>query len=156
MYSYLTSSPSTFGRRFSSGTSTSSITIWPVVEALKENFPSILGADSPFIPLKTQATIQNMMEHNFIGRCNSNSNSLVSSLEEAMDHKDHKGLVYTRNLISKNGSHYQKQKTKWRTFIMSSKTMLCACLRLVKILLIPWKYVRIQCTLQRFSTISLV
>lgn len=32
------------------------MTIWPVVEALKENFPSILGADSPFIPLKTQAT----------------------------------------------------------------------------------------------------
>ena len=153
MYIFLTSSPSTFGRRFSSGTSTSSITIWPVVEALKENFPSILGADSPFIPLKIQATIQNMIEHNFIGRCNSNSNSLVSSLEEAMDHKV---VVYTRNLISKNGSHYQKQKTKWRTFIMSSKTMLCACLRLVKILLIPWKYTRIQCTWQRFSTISLV
>lgn len=47
---YITSSPSIFGRRFSSGTSTSSMTIWPVVEALKENFPSILGAESPFIP----------------------------------------------------------------------------------------------------------
>lgn len=50
-----------------------------------------------------------MTECNFISRCNSNSNSLVSSLEEAMDHKV---VVYTTNLISQNGSHYQKQKTK--------------------------------------------
>ena len=49
-----TSSPSTFGRRFSSGTSTSSMTIWPVTEALRENLPSILGAESPFIPCKDE------------------------------------------------------------------------------------------------------
>lgn len=47
---HFTSSPSTFGSRFSSGTSTSSMTISPVTDALKENLPSILGAESPFIP----------------------------------------------------------------------------------------------------------
>ena len=47
---HFTSSPSTFGSRFSSGTSTSSMKISPVTDALKENFPSILGAESPFIP----------------------------------------------------------------------------------------------------------
>ena len=26
------------------------MTIWPVTEALRENLPSILGAESPFIP----------------------------------------------------------------------------------------------------------
>jgi len=54
--------------------------------------------------MTTQTTIQDMMEHNFIGRCDSNSNyRQVSSLEEVMDHKV---LVCTRNLISKSGSHY--------------------------------------------------
>lgn len=40
---------------------------------------------------------------------------------------------------------WQKQKTKRRTFIMSSKTMLCACLTLpvVKTILISWKCMRI-------------
>ena len=42
--------PDTFGNMFSKGTCTSSITICPVMEALRENFPSILGLESPFIP----------------------------------------------------------------------------------------------------------
>lgn len=46
----LTPSPEALGSRFSSGTSTSSIRIIPVAEALRENFPSILGVDKPFIP----------------------------------------------------------------------------------------------------------
>mmetsp|Transcript_18076 Transcript_18076/g.25277 ORF Transcript_18076/g.25277 Transcript_18076/m.25277 type:complete len:249 (+) Transcript_18076:179-925(+) len=43
-------SPVTFGNKFSSGISTSSMTIWPVIEALRLNLPSILGAERPFIP----------------------------------------------------------------------------------------------------------
>ena len=62
-----TSSPSTFGRRFSSGTSTSSMTIWPVTEALRENLPSILGAESPFIPCKDKTKKRTLC--NFIFRC---------------------------------------------------------------------------------------
>lgn len=46
----LTPSPEALGSRFSSGTSTSSMRIIPVVEALRENFPSILGVERPFIP----------------------------------------------------------------------------------------------------------
>ena len=42
-------SPLTLGSMFSSGTTTSSMKIIPVVEERKENFPSILGAVSPFI-----------------------------------------------------------------------------------------------------------
>ena len=42
--------PLTFGSIFSSGTLTSSMKIMPVGEALKENLPSILGADNPGIP----------------------------------------------------------------------------------------------------------
>ena len=42
--------PDTFGNMFSKGTCTSSITICPVMEALRENLPSILGLESPFIP----------------------------------------------------------------------------------------------------------
>ena len=45
----LTASPSTFGRRFFSGTRTSSMTICPVSEALSENLPSIFGVLKPFI-----------------------------------------------------------------------------------------------------------
>lgn len=85
---YVTSSPSIFGSTFSSGTSTSSMTIWPVVEALKENFPSILGAESPFIPFWKQTTTETMTELNSLGRCNSNLNySQVSSLKEAINLK---------------------------------------------------------------------
>jgi hypothetical protein len=51
--SYLTFKPSTFGKRFSSGTSTSSIWIIPVLDIRKENFPSILGVSSPFDFLST-------------------------------------------------------------------------------------------------------
>lgn len=47
----LTARPDTWGSRFSSGTSTSSIRIIPVAEALRENLPSILGVLNPFIPL---------------------------------------------------------------------------------------------------------
>lgn len=47
----LTARPDTWGSRFSSGTSTSSIRIIPVAEALRENLPSILGVLKPFIPL---------------------------------------------------------------------------------------------------------
>jgi hypothetical protein len=50
---YLTFRPSTFGKRFSSGTSTSSIWIIPVLDIRKENFPSILGVSSPFDFLST-------------------------------------------------------------------------------------------------------
>lgn len=46
----LTASPDTFGSRFSCGTSTSSIRIMPVADALSENFPSIFGVEKPFIP----------------------------------------------------------------------------------------------------------
>lgn len=46
----LTASPDTFGSRFSCGTSTSSIRIMPVADALSENLPSILGVEKPFIP----------------------------------------------------------------------------------------------------------
>lgn len=46
----LTARPDTLGSRFSWGTSTSSIRIIPVADALSENFPSILGVDKPFIP----------------------------------------------------------------------------------------------------------
>merc|ERR1719357_262586 len=42
--------PETLGSRFSWGTSTSSIRIMPVADALKENLPSILGVEKPFIP----------------------------------------------------------------------------------------------------------
>lgn len=45
-----TANPEMWGKMFSSGTSTSSITICPVSLALRENFPSILGAVNPFIP----------------------------------------------------------------------------------------------------------
>lgn len=45
-----TARPETFGSRFSWGTSTSSIRIMPVADALSENFPSILGVEKPFIP----------------------------------------------------------------------------------------------------------
>jgi hypothetical protein len=46
----LTPRPLILGSRFSSGTSTSSMTIIPVTEALRENLPSILGVDKPFMP----------------------------------------------------------------------------------------------------------
>ncbi|XP_034750264.1 glutaryl-CoA dehydrogenase, mitochondrial-like [Etheostoma cragini] len=46
----LTPRPETLGSRFSSGTSTSSMTIMPVAEALRENFPSIFGVERPFMP----------------------------------------------------------------------------------------------------------
>ena len=46
----LTPSPDTLGKMFSSGTTTSSMTICPVMLALRENFPSILGVLSPCIP----------------------------------------------------------------------------------------------------------
>lgn len=42
--------PDALGSRFSSGTSTSSMRIIPVAEALKENFPSIFGVERPFMP----------------------------------------------------------------------------------------------------------
>lgn len=45
-----TPNPDAFGSRFSSGTSTSSMTICPVELARSENFPSILGQLRPFIP----------------------------------------------------------------------------------------------------------
>ena len=45
-----TFNPVTCGKRFSSGTETSSINIDPVVEARNENFPSIFGAVKPGIP----------------------------------------------------------------------------------------------------------
>jgi hypothetical protein len=38
------------GNRFSSGTSTPSITISPVIEALSDNFSPIFGADRPAMP----------------------------------------------------------------------------------------------------------
>ena len=50
----LTFNPVTWGSKFSSGTTTSSINIEPVVDARNENFPSIFGAVSPSIPLKTK------------------------------------------------------------------------------------------------------
>ena len=50
---YLTFKPSAFGKRFSSGTSTSSIWISPVLDIRRENFPSILGVSSPFDFLST-------------------------------------------------------------------------------------------------------
>ena len=43
--------PFAWGRRFSSGTKTLSITISPVMEARSENLPSIFGVLRPFIPL---------------------------------------------------------------------------------------------------------
>lgn len=46
----LTARPETLGSRFSWGTSTSSIRIMPVADALRENLPSILGVAKPFIP----------------------------------------------------------------------------------------------------------
>lgn len=49
-FSPLTASPDTLGSRFSSGTSTSSMRIIPVDEALRENFPSIFGVERPFMP----------------------------------------------------------------------------------------------------------
>lgn len=45
-----TPKPITLGSIFSSGTSTSSMAICPVMLALSENFPSIFGAVRPFIP----------------------------------------------------------------------------------------------------------
>lgn len=48
--SALTARPETLGSRFSWGTSTSSIRIMPVADALSENLPSILGVAKPFIP----------------------------------------------------------------------------------------------------------
>ena len=42
--------PVTFGIRFSSGTRTLSITISPVIDALRDNLPLIFGAVKPFIP----------------------------------------------------------------------------------------------------------
>ena len=45
--------PSTLGNICSSFTKTSSITICPVTEALKANFPSIFGALSPSIPFSS-------------------------------------------------------------------------------------------------------
>lgn len=47
---YHTPKPMTLGSIFSSGTSTSSMAICPVMLALSENFPSIFGAVRPFIP----------------------------------------------------------------------------------------------------------
>lgn len=46
----LTARPETLGSRFSWGTSTSSIRIMPVADALSENLPSIFGVAKPFIP----------------------------------------------------------------------------------------------------------
>ena len=42
-------SPFTLGSMFSFGTSTLSITIYPVIDALSESFPLITGAVSPAI-----------------------------------------------------------------------------------------------------------
>lgn len=50
VFTALTPRPEALGNRFSSGTSTSSMRIIPVVEALRENFPSILGVERPFMP----------------------------------------------------------------------------------------------------------
>uniref|UniRef100_A0A6B0V2E0 Putative secreted protein n=1 Tax=Ixodes ricinus TaxID=34613 RepID=A0A6B0V2E0_IXORI len=46
-------SPRDFGSRASSGTTTSSMRIMPVVEARRENLPSILGASSPLVPFSS-------------------------------------------------------------------------------------------------------
>lgn len=43
-------SPLMLGNILSSGTSTASMTIWPVILARRENFPSIFGVDNPFMP----------------------------------------------------------------------------------------------------------
>jgi hypothetical protein len=43
----LTPNPEALGIKFCSGTSTSSMTICPVMLALSENLPSIFGADKP-------------------------------------------------------------------------------------------------------------
>lgn len=50
----LTDSPTAWGSRFSSGTSTSSSTIMPVVEARSENLPSMRGVLSPGVPRSTR------------------------------------------------------------------------------------------------------
>lgn len=47
----LTFSPSTPGNKFSSGTITESMRIIPVVEARRENLPSIFGVSNPADPL---------------------------------------------------------------------------------------------------------
>jgi hypothetical protein len=47
-----TAKPLMLGSMLAAGTSTSSMTIWPVTDARRENLPSILGVDSPFIPCK--------------------------------------------------------------------------------------------------------
>jgi hypothetical protein len=41
--------PCTLGNKLALGTCTSSIAICPVIEARNENFPSIFGAEKPFI-----------------------------------------------------------------------------------------------------------
>ena len=42
-----------WGKRFSTGTSTSSKMTIPVGDALNDNFPSILGLDKPLVPFST-------------------------------------------------------------------------------------------------------
>ena len=46
----LTFRPLAFGKRFSAGTLTLSMAIWPVMLARRENFPSIRGAVKPSMP----------------------------------------------------------------------------------------------------------
>ena len=46
-------SPLTFGSRFSSGTTASSSTISPVIEARSESLPSIFGVENPLVPRST-------------------------------------------------------------------------------------------------------
>ena len=96
-----------FGRRFSSGTSTSSMTIWPVVEALKENFPSILGAESPFIPFSKQITESNMTDLILLADAILilTTARLVQLKQQWVSKQE--VVVYTRNLAMKNGSHHE-------------------------------------------------
>ena len=58
-----TFNPATFGRRLSSGICTSSITICPVTDALRENLPSIFGAESPFIPFSRMKPLILLSSH---------------------------------------------------------------------------------------------
>jgi len=63
MIQKLTDKPSTFGSKFSAGTWTSSITIWPVIEALSENLPSIFGVEKPFIFLSNIKPLIRLSSH---------------------------------------------------------------------------------------------
>ena len=45
--------PETLGSRFSSGTTTPSITTSPVIEARSDSLPPIFGAERPFMPFSS-------------------------------------------------------------------------------------------------------